>query len=80
MLRFHTRPNVHIIALSMHEESDRAAAMCGAGAVCYICKTGQIDPLLAAIRAAVHPGVPGGWSTPRCTNGSRWAFLMMCNG
>jgi PAS domain S-box-containing protein len=43
-------PEVRIIGLSMFEEADRADAMCAAGAVRYLTKSGSSDVLLATIR------------------------------
>ncbi|MGB5833483.1 MAG: PAS domain S-box protein [Thiohalocapsa sp.] len=43
-------PSVRVIALSMYNEADRAAAMRAAGASAYVDKTAGTDALLAAIR------------------------------
>ncbi len=45
-------PEVRVIGLSMHDESDMAAAMREAGAVDYVTKGGPVEDLVAAIRAA----------------------------
>jgi CheY-like chemotaxis protein/anti-sigma regulatory factor (Ser/Thr protein kinase) len=46
-------PNVRVIGLSMHEETEMAKSMYNAGAVAYLTKGGPIEPLIAAIRAQV---------------------------
>jgi DNA-binding NarL/FixJ family response regulator len=51
-------PHIRVIGLSMHEESDMAAAMRQAGAAAYVSKGGPPEALLAAIRAA-RPSKPG---------------------
>lgn len=43
-------PQTRVIALSMHEKEDMAAAMLNAGARAYLTKGGLVDALLAAIR------------------------------
>lgn len=48
-------PHVRIIGLSMFEEADRASAMCAAGAVRYLTKSGSSDVLLATIRSVGAP-------------------------
>jgi CheY-like chemotaxis protein/anti-sigma regulatory factor (Ser/Thr protein kinase) len=45
-------PQVRIIGLSMHEETDLAKAMCSAGAVAYLSKGGSSDLLINTIRNA----------------------------
>ena len=46
----HHLPGVRVVALSMFEEADMAAAMRQAGAATYLLKTAPSDELLAAIR------------------------------
>ena len=43
-------PEARVIGLSMHEESERAAAMINAGASAYLDKTGKQSVLLDQIR------------------------------
>ncbi len=43
-------PDVKVIALSMHEETDMAESMREAGAAVYMIKGGPVEELLAAIR------------------------------
>jgi PAS domain S-box-containing protein len=43
-------PEIRIIGLSMFEETESAQAMCEAGAVCYLTKSGAAEALIAAIR------------------------------
>lgn len=45
-------PQVRVVGLSMHEESDMAASMLAAGAVRYVAKGGPCNELLSAIRDA----------------------------
>ncbi len=58
-------PHLHVIALSMYEERDRADAMLTAGASIYLTKTGPAKDLIAAIRScakthqAMNAGVTG---------------------
>jgi signal transduction histidine kinase/CheY-like chemotaxis protein/PAS domain-containing protein len=44
-------PHIRIIGLSMYDEVERAATMIDAGALAYLSKSGNMDRLLAAIRA-----------------------------
>ncbi len=50
-------PGTRIIALSMHEAADQAAAMKEAGAVAYLNKSGSPGVLLEAIRSGRHAEV-----------------------
>jgi DNA-binding NarL/FixJ family response regulator len=51
-------PSIHVIALSMHEETDMAASMREAGVVAYLTKGGPTERLIAAIRACRPKGLP----------------------
>lgn len=42
---------INVIGLSMHEESDMAQAICNAGAVAYLNKSGPSEKLIEAIRS-----------------------------
>ena len=44
------RPDVRIVALSLHESAQLAAALMEAGAAAYLTKGGSSDELIAAIR------------------------------
>jgi signal transduction histidine kinase len=46
-------PEIRVIGLSMHEQSDMAAAMRAAGAETFLTKSGPVEDLLAALRG-VH--------------------------
>ena len=43
-------PAVHVLGLSMFDQADPADAMCEAGAVGYLTKSGPADELVKAIR------------------------------
>lgn len=47
-------PEIHIIGLSMFDESERAQSMCDAGATDYLAKSGPPDLLVAAIRGCMN--------------------------
>jgi CheY-like chemotaxis protein len=49
-------PGVRIIGLSMHDRDDRGEAMQDAGAVAYLCKSGDVALLLETIRRVSVPG------------------------
>jgi PAS domain S-box-containing protein len=50
-------PAIRIIGLSMFEETERAQAMCGAGAVSYLTKSGAAEALIATVRKhGAHQG------------------------
>jgi PAS domain S-box-containing protein len=50
-------PGVRVIGLSMHHRDDRAEAMQAAGAVAYLCKSGDVALLLDTIRRVIAGGV-----------------------
>ena len=50
----HELPDVRVIGLSMFSEEERGAAMCQAGAVGYLTKSGPSDAVIDAIRASVR--------------------------
>ncbi len=47
-------PDVQVIGLSMFEEEDRAQAICSAGAVAYLTKSGRSEDLIATIRNSIQ--------------------------
>jgi DNA-binding NarL/FixJ family response regulator len=47
------RPEVRVIGLSMHEEGELSSAICEAGAIAYVAKSGPPAALIAAIRKAM---------------------------
>ncbi len=47
-------PEIKVIGLSMFQKSERAAAICEAGAVNYVAKTDPSDTLMEAIRSCVR--------------------------
>ena len=53
------RPQCRVIALSMHQQADMAAAMRQAGAVLYLPKDGPAETLIAAIRGASGADLAG---------------------
>jgi PAS domain S-box-containing protein len=51
-------PDVKVIGLSMFQEAERAGAMCEAGAVTYLTKSGPSDALVQAIRDCAEAPPP----------------------
>lgn len=48
-------PRVKVIGLSMHVDPEVAQAMCAAGAVAFLAKSGNVRDVVDAIRASVRP-------------------------